>query len=167
MTTKYDTMSRLRYDSDNGRGFFLTPFTITFSALKRRLLPCGFASADSCLSNRIKVTAGAFALGPKIAKDRPAGTRTALLTNTIGEPTVSAFDSLPHTPDSWQDSLSIQTKQRVRATAHNPAALAALLFELCPGLTAAMALGWLEADLAFKAEAVEQAARLMGGEWEA
>lgn len=74
-------------------------------------------------------------------------------------------DYIPHDPRG-QDSLSTKTKQRVHAAASNPAALAAILREQCPQLTPAMALEWLEADLAFEQEAVRQAGELMGGEWE-
>lgn len=49
---------------------------------------------------------------------------------------------------------------------NSPTALTALVRQLCPGLTPAMALAWLVDDLAFEAEAVRQAAGIMGGEWE-
>lgn len=71
-------------------------------------------------------------------------------------------DCTPHDP-SGQDSLSTKIKQ----CAANPAALTALLREQCPQLTPATAMAWLVDGLAFEAEAVRQAAELMGGEWEA
>lgn len=74
----------------------------------------------------------------------------------------AANDCTPRNPNG-QDSLSLQIKQ----CAGNPAALTALLRQLCPGLTPAVVLEWIRADLAFEAEAVRQAAELMGGEWEA
>lgn len=71
----------------------------------------------------------------------------------------AATDCTPHDP-SGQDSLSLQIKQ----CAGNPAALTALLRQLCPGLTPAVALEWIR-DSAFEAEAVRQAAELLNGEW--
>lgn len=123
-------------------------------------------STDSCLSNRIKVKAGAFALGHEIAKSRPAGTRTALLTHTIGGPTVSASGNIPRTPDSGQD-LPPELLNRIRIAAQDPTGrlTVALLRQLCPGLTPAVALEWIRADLAFEQDVLNEAAILLGGEW--
>lgn len=91
---------------------------------------------------------------------RCANTRRPL-THTVGVTTMhAANDCTPHDP-SGQDSLSLQIKQ----CAGNPAALTALLRQLCPGLTPEVALEWIRADLAFEAEAVRQAAELLNGEW--
>lgn len=74
--------------------------------------------------------------------------------------------NIPRTPDSEQDLPPI-LKQQIHTAAQDPTGrlVVALLRQLCPGLTPAMALEWIRTDLAFEAEAVRQAARLLGGEW--
>lgn len=78
----------------------------------------------------------------------------------------AATDCTPHDP-SGQDSLSPKIKQRIHRARRNPAALTAILRQCCPGLTPDMALAWLATEVTFEAAALEQAARLLGGEWEA
>lgn len=74
--------------------------------------------------------------------------------------------NIPRTPDSGQ-SLPPELLNRIHTAAQDPTGrlVVALIRQLCPGLTPAVALEWIRADLAFEAEAVRQAARLLGGEW--
>lgn len=74
-------------------------------------------------------------------------------------------DSTPYAHNG-QD-LPPELLNRIHAAAQDPTGqlATALIRQLCPGLTPAVALEWIKADLAFEAEAVRQAAELMGGEW--
>ena len=77
-----------------------------------------------------------------------------------------ASGNIPRTPDSGQD-LPPELLNRIHTAAQDPTGrlVVALLRQLCPGLTPAVALEWIRADLAFEAEAVRQAAELLNGEW--
>lgn len=79
-----------------------------------------------------------------------------------------ASGNIPRTPDSGQD-LPPELLNQIHIAAQDPTGrlTVALLRQLCPGLTPAVVLEWIRTDLAFEAEAVRQAAELMGGEWEA
>lgn len=81
MTVICDTMNVAQTCFGNGRDFFIHVQTPIFGA-KASVFTSVDPSTDSRLSNRIEVKAGVFSFGHKIAKDRPAGTRTALLTHT-------------------------------------------------------------------------------------
>lgn len=74
--------------------------------------------------------------------------------------------NIPRTPDSGQD-LPPELLNRIHAAAQDPTGrlVVAMLRQLCPGLTPAVALEWIRADSAFEQEAVRQAAILMGDEW--
>lgn len=129
-----------------------------------RLLTC-----PSCLVNRSNTRlfgAGALSFKSTINEPGKCANTYPALTHTIGGPTVSASGNIPRTPDSGQ-SLPLELLNRIHTATQDPTGrlVVALLRQLCPGLTPAMALEWIRADLAFEAEAVRQAAELLNGEW--
>lgn len=77
----------------------------------------------------------------------------------------AANDCTPRNPN--EQDLPLELLNRIHTAAQDPTGrlVVALLRQLCPGLTPAMALEWIR-DLAFEAEAVRQAAELLNGEWE-
>ncbi len=81
---------------------------------------------------------------------------------------MSASGNIPRTPDSGQ-SLPLELLNRIHTAAQDPTGrlVVALLRQLCPGLTPAVALEWIRADLAFEQDVLNEAAILLGGEWEA
>lgn len=96
---------------------------------------------------------------------RCANTRRPL-THTVGVTTMhAANDCTPRNPN--EQDLPLELLNRIHAAAQDPTGrlVVALLRQLCPGLTPAVALEWIRADLAFEAEAARQAAELLNGEW--
>lgn len=126
-------------------------------------------TCPSCLVNRSHTRlfgAGALSFKSTINEPGKCANTYPALTHTVGDSTMhAANDCTPRNPNG-QD-LPPELLNRIHTAAQDPTGrlVVALLRQLCPGLTPAMALEWIRADLAFEQEAVRQAAELLNGEW--
>lgn len=153
-------------DSTSQTRAFLFSNAVTQRNTLRANCPLSGGQTSCCLASHLQhLDRGHFVFSPHKQQDRQTRQRQPAPGHHGKGATAMVTENIPRTPDSGQD-LPPELLNRIRIAAQDPTgrSVVALIRQLCPGLTPAVALEWIR-DSAFEAEAVRQAAELLNGEW--